>query len=89
MTPQDEFEQQVKLNIKRLSEDPSLKRLSNQWIEAIVPHKYTYNFKWLGRPIIQIPQDMVAVQGYPLGRPNILPAQVQVLARVALLVLRR
>ncbi len=62
MTPQDEFEQQVKLNIKRLSEDPSLKRLSNQWIEAIVPHKYTYNFKWLGRPIIQIPQDMVAVQ---------------------------
>ena len=24
--------------------------------------KYTYNFNWLGRPIIQYPQDMVAMQ---------------------------
>ena len=26
------------------------------------PSKYSYNFRWLGRPIIQYPQDMVAVQ---------------------------
>src|ERR1700733_11729750 len=25
-------------------------------------HKYTYNFTWLGRPIIQYPQDIVALQ---------------------------
>ena len=24
--------------------------------------KYSYNFKWLGRPIIQYPQDIVAMQ---------------------------
>src|SRR5206468_9498521 len=24
--------------------------------------KYTYNFTWLGRPIIQMPQDMIALQ---------------------------
>ena len=26
------------------------------------PPKYSYNFSWLGRPIIQYPQDMVAMQ---------------------------
>ncbi|MEM9644692.1 MAG: CmcI family methyltransferase, partial [Planctomycetota bacterium] len=29
--------------------------------ESTVP-KYSYNFSWFGRPIIQYPQDMVAVQ---------------------------
>jgi len=26
------------------------------------PYKYSYNFSWLGRPIIQFPQDIVAMQ---------------------------
>ncbi|MCX7197570.1 MAG: cephalosporin hydroxylase family protein [Proteobacteria bacterium] len=25
-------------------------------------HRYTYNFRWLGRPVIQFPQDLVALQ---------------------------
>jgi cephalosporin hydroxylase len=29
---------------------------------ASIAPKYSYNFKWLGRPIIQYPQDMVAMQ---------------------------
>jgi len=28
----------------------------------VVANRYTYNFRWLGRPIIQLPQDMIAVQ---------------------------
>lgn len=32
------------------------------FLEASVPAKYSYNFFWLGRPIIQYPQDMVATQ---------------------------
>ena len=24
--------------------------------------RYTYNFSWLGRPVIQLPQDLLAVQ---------------------------
>jgi cephalosporin hydroxylase len=27
-----------------------------------IRHKYSYNFSWLGRPIIQYPQDIVAMQ---------------------------
>ena len=29
--------------------------------ESILP-KYSYNFSWFGMPIIQYPQDMIAVQ---------------------------
>jgi cephalosporin hydroxylase len=29
---------------------------------ASIAPKYSYNFKWLGRPIIQYPQDMIALQ---------------------------
>lgn len=31
-------------------------------IERSGPYRYTYNFRWLGRPIIQFPQDLVALQ---------------------------
>jgi len=33
----------------------------NFFIES-VKEKYSYNFEWLGRPIIQYPQDMIAMQ---------------------------
>jgi cephalosporin hydroxylase len=32
------------------------------WVREITPHKYAYNFTWMGRPIIQFPQDMMAMQ---------------------------
>jgi cephalosporin hydroxylase len=31
-------------------------------INRSAPFRYTYNFRWLGRPIIQFPQDLVALQ---------------------------
>jgi cephalosporin hydroxylase len=42
--------------------DQNLMNKTGQWIEAISKHKYTYQFSWLGRPIIQLAQDMLAVQ---------------------------
>ena len=33
-----------------------------QFMRASTEPKYSYNFTWLGRPIIQYPQDMVAMQ---------------------------
>lgn len=36
--------------------------LSREWIEAVTPFKYSYHFSWLGRPVIQFPQDIVAMQ---------------------------
>jgi cephalosporin hydroxylase len=42
--------------------DSLLKSLAQQWILESMKRKYLYNFDWLGRPIIQYPQDMVAIQ---------------------------
>lgn len=36
--------------------------LSNSWIRLATQYKYAYNFSWLGRPILQIPQDIYAYQ---------------------------
>jgi cephalosporin hydroxylase len=39
-----------------------LRKLSNEWIQSVNPLKYSYHFYWQGRPIIQYPQDIVAMQ---------------------------
>lgn len=39
-----------------------LKELSDRWLQASVDGKYSYGFTWLGRPVIQYPQDLVAMQ---------------------------
>lgn len=62
MNPIEDFQQSVALNIQNLGTDQNLHQLSRQWIEKSANHKWTYNFSWLGRPIIQFPTDMVALQ---------------------------
>lgn len=39
-----------------------LKTLSKKWMLESLKTNYTYHFEWLGRPIIQYPQDIVAMQ---------------------------
>ena len=58
----DEFQNEVETNIKSLSHDLDLQDISKAWIEKITPHKWAYNFTWLGRPAIQFPNDAWAVQ---------------------------
>lgn len=48
--------------LEKMSKEPSLKRIGLEFIEKTLKYKYSYNFSWLGRPIIQFPQDIVAVQ---------------------------
>ncbi len=58
----ERFAQEVAANIKGLGEDRDVQALSRIWIREVTRHKYGYNFSWLGRPIIQTPQDMIALQ---------------------------
>lgn len=37
-------------------------KLTLDWLESSARNRYSYRFTWLGRPIIQYPQDIVAVQ---------------------------
>jgi cephalosporin hydroxylase len=36
--------------------------ISNVWLRAGWDNKYVYTFTWLGRPIIQLPEDMIRLQ---------------------------
>jgi cephalosporin hydroxylase len=49
-------------NIAGISADNDLKRASRTWQVKAAKHNYIYNFSWLGRPIIQLPQDVFAMQ---------------------------
>ncbi len=42
--------------------DALAKKLSSQWLVYAQRHKYSYQFDWLGRPVIQYPQDLAAMQ---------------------------
>lgn len=56
------FFAEVSANIEGLQKDLDVQALSRVWIGEIAKHKYAYNFTWMGRPIIQFPQDMIALQ---------------------------
>lgn len=56
------FEEECKKNISTMGKDKKLKKLALKFLIDSIKYKYNYNFTWLGRPIIQFPQDIVAVQ---------------------------
>ena len=63
MSEESEFEQEVRANVEALGKDKQLQQDTLNWmIRAGGDYKYSYNFSWLGRPIIQYPQDMVGLQ---------------------------
>jgi len=62
MNPIETFNKEVAKNIRRLGEDRDIQGLSRIWSRVTNQHGYSYNFSWLGRPIIQYPQDMNAWQ---------------------------
>jgi cephalosporin hydroxylase len=55
------FEDRVKDNLARLHGDRDLHALARLWTRMTNSYDYTYNFSWLGRPIIQYPQDIMAM----------------------------
>ena len=57
-----EFEKEVAARIAAVPEDKILCEAGRGFALASIESQYSYNFSWLGRPIIQYPQDMVAMQ---------------------------
>jgi len=62
VSPEEVFAQERRDRITSFATEKTLNELSHQWIFHSMQQKYLYNFDWLGRPIIQYPEDMVAVQ---------------------------
>jgi cephalosporin hydroxylase len=48
--------------IMLMADDPELRRLTQDWFIRSCRYNYSYNFSWLGRPVIQYPQDLIALQ---------------------------
>lgn len=62
MSPKEQFEQDCRQEIAAQGKDAVAADISRKWMDAVGVHKYSYHFSWLGRPIIQYPQDIVAMQ---------------------------
>ncbi len=57
-----EFEKRNNKNIKLMSNDKSLRETSRSWFNQVYKYENSYHITWLGRPIIQYPQDILALQ---------------------------
>jgi len=57
-----DFKEEVQNNIRVLGENQNAQKSGIDFIIQTAPLKYSYNFSWLSRPIIQFPQDMIAMQ---------------------------
>jgi len=62
MSTKTDFEQEREQNIVLQGKDDVLKLQSNSWVVDTSKYKYCYSYSWMGRPIIQYPQDMTAMQ---------------------------
>ena len=57
-----QFLDECKARIRSYSKNEKLKLLGKQFSCETLIEKYSYNFCWMGRPVIQHPQDMVMMQ---------------------------
>ncbi len=60
--PAKSFADECKNEILKQGKDIKLSRTSKKWIAQSSIHKYSYHFSWMGRPIIQLPTDIMALQ---------------------------
>lgn len=57
-----QFEAEKQQSIAKLRDDLEMRQLTNRWFTESCHHRYSYHFSWMGLPIIQYPQDIVAMQ---------------------------
>ena len=62
MDDHKDFKNQCSVEIQNQSNDPRLNELTREWFDEATKHNYSYHFEWLGRPIIQFPQDIIGTQ---------------------------
>lgn len=62
MDPTQKFYEESRARVDAYGTDQEFRALSRDWLEASMRRQYVYNFECMGRPIIQYPQDMVAMQ---------------------------
>lgn len=62
MHPLELFYEERKKRVAEQGRDEPLRQAGRKFMRESLRCGYSYNFSWLGRPIIQYPQDLVALQ---------------------------
>jgi cephalosporin hydroxylase len=57
-----DYRDEKKRRIASFGHDNEFRAMSNAWRAAALEKKYMNNFSWLGRPMIQLPTDAMAMQ---------------------------
>ncbi len=60
--PVEEFKLERLKRVNSYMKDQKFVDLTRKWEEEAFKKGYVYNFEWLGRPVIQYPQDIIIVQ---------------------------
>ncbi len=58
----EEFDNRNKEKIALMRRDEALTDTTRSWFQQSSKYEYSYHFTWLGLPIIQFPQDVLALQ---------------------------
>ena len=56
------FNEEKSQRIESQGNNESIKDAASELMVASIKSGYSYNFSWMGRPVIQYPQDIVAMQ---------------------------
>src|SRR3954463_12877544 len=51
-----------KQHVTPLYSTEAFERISDLWVKVGWNQKYPYSFTWMGRPVIQLPEDMIRTQ---------------------------
>lgn len=62
MDPIQQFQNECREHIRHYGENQHFLKATTDFLRESTATKYSYNFSWLGRPMIQYPQDIVAMQ---------------------------
>ena len=62
MNPIEQFRKERKERIEQNGDNKELLKAASEFNIVSNKEMYSYNFSWMGRPIIQYPQDMIAMQ---------------------------
>lgn len=62
MNEHEQFAAECATEVDAMGNDQGFRDLSQAWIDRAQELRYSYHFRWMGLPIIQYPQDIVAMQ---------------------------
>ena len=57
-----EFQKHNQGIIEDLGKDTEVQDITRAWFDKVSSYEYSYHFTWMGLPIIQFPQDIIALQ---------------------------